>query len=69
LSYPGSSGGGNFDADGGLIGLNVACKAPGIGYGVALDDIFHWLRLQKLDWVLDPLVPVPSKAQLLKEAP
>lgn len=62
----GSSGGGVFTSDGLWIGSTACVLIPGIGFAVPIDTYHAWLCSKNLGWVLDPSIPAPTRAEIIK---
>ena len=56
--YPGSSGGGVFNADGKCIGIAVLLRAPGLGFIVPAREVMAWSAKAGCGWVTDPTVRI-----------
>jgi hypothetical protein len=59
MGYPGSSGGGVYTTDGKCIGLLVLGAGPGLNFIVPGRRMLVWARKMKIEWALDPTVPMP----------
>jgi hypothetical protein len=66
-AFPGSSGGGVYIKDDGrYCGMIVRGTYGGFNLMVPMRRINDWAKRMKIEWVLDPSLPVPTDEELLK---
>ncbi|NBQ67460.1 MAG: serine protease [Nitrosomonadaceae bacterium] len=65
-AFPGSSGGGVYLKDGRYVGMLVRGAGETFNLIVPIRRIQDWTSKHNLQWALDPKVPMPSDADLLK---
>jgi hypothetical protein len=62
--YPGSSGGGIFTTDGKYIGMPTRMRAPQLISIIPVRRIHSWAKNHKVEWAMNPLLPIPNKDEL-----
>jgi hypothetical protein len=67
VTYPGSSGGGVYTAEGVWIGVITHYQASGIGFACPATACHALLSANGLDWVLDPSKSAPSRDLLIRQ--
>lgn len=65
-AFPGSSGGGVYLEDGRYIGMIVRGAGEGFNLKVPVRRMRAWAKNAKVEWALDPNVPMPSQDELKK---
>jgi hypothetical protein len=64
--FPGSSGGGIFNADGKYEGMSNVMRASAINFIAPIRRIQQWVKLENIEWTLDPNIPMPADKDLKK---
>lgn len=65
-AFPGSSGGGVFTNDGKYAGMLVRGAGETFNLIVPMTRIKKWCKKNDLEWLIDPIVPVPDRAKRAK---
>jgi S1-C subfamily serine protease len=65
-AFPGSSGGMVCLEDGRYVGMLVRGAGEGFNLIVPVRRMRAWAKRAKVEWAIDPCIPVPSKAELKK---
>lgn len=66
-SFPGSSGGGVYlESDGRYVGMLVRGAGEGFNFIAPIRRLQAWAKKAKVEWAIDPTVPVPSDDELAK---
>ena len=63
-AFPGSSGGGVFLTDGRYVGMLVRGAGETFNLIVPIRRIIDWSKSAKINWAIDPTVPMPSDEEL-----
>lgn len=58
--YPGSSGGGVFNAEARCVGIAVLLRAPGLGFIVPAREVHAWSIKAGCRWLTDPTVKIDT---------
>lgn len=66
-AFPGSSGGGMYrKSDGRYVGMLVRGAGEGFNFIVPSRRLKAWAKEARIEWAIDPSVPVPADAELAK---
>lgn len=66
IVFPGSSGGGLFAFNGLYEGMSNIMKASNINFITPIRRIQQWVKAEKIEWLIDPTIPMPSDKEIKK---
>lgn len=66
IAFPGSSGGGVFLQDGRYVGMLVRGAGEAFNLIVPVRRMLNWAKSAKVEWAIDPSIPMPSDEELAK---